>query len=493
MSLPVDISTERAAQIGVVFRQLPITLTVTVVNSLVVGAVVAPSVDNTWLLAWIGALALQATVRFWVWSRFRHAPIATCAARRWRMASIGGALASGLLWGGFSILLMPWNEPYPVFTAFVIAGMCAGAATVSSTHLPTVVAFILPAALPLAARFALNGTRLDIAMAGMIAIFAVSLVLAAARFGAFFLESVRTQNDLARQSAALAETNARLRTEMSEHRATEAALRHSQKLEAIGSLTAGVAHDINNLLMAISGSAELLQMRKAILPEGAPQLAAVFRATARGSRLTRHLLAFARQEVMAPGPLDLNDLLVGVTALLEATLGKSIRIELQLHPQLWPAYADRNEIERAVLNLAINARDAMPAGGTLTLRTKNGAFPEPQSLDDPPTGPCVVLVVADTGTGMPKQVRERAFDPYFTTKPAGQGSGLGLSQVYGVMKQLRGTTEIASAEGVGTTVRLLLPRSETAPSAMPRGVAASDRAAQLAPHGEIPDGDHGVA
>jgi signal transduction histidine kinase/CheY-like chemotaxis protein len=460
---PDEIRMLRLARIDAVYRQLPLTLAVTLFNAVLTATVLAPVLHTTWLVAWTVAITLTVVLRLFAWERFRHVLPEVRTREAWGRFSVIGAASSGILWGVLSTAFMPSEEPYPVFVAFVIGGMCAGAATVNSAHLPSVVAFVFPSVLPLAAWFALRGTRLDAVMAAMTGLFSLAMVLAAARFGRFFDHSVRVRIDLARHTQALAEANQRLRDAMDQHQATEAALRHSQKMEAIGSLTAGVAHDLNNLLMAISGSAELLERRLGAAPQHARQLGAIFRATERGARLTRHLLAFARKEVLAPQSVDLNALLHGITTLLEATLGKSIRIELQLGEALWPVWVDRSEIERAIINLAINARDAMPEGGTLTLATANGNLPPPHSGDDPPPGACVVVSISDTGEGMSAEVRDRAFDPFFTTKPVGQGSGLGLSQVYGLMKQSGGATQIESASGAGTTVRLFLPRAAPDP------------------------------
>ncbi len=452
-----DGSAERAARIETVYRQLPVTIGAAMANAILTGAVLAPVAPLGKLLLWIGSVALLSMMRLAAWYRFtRHGAERTI--QSWETISVGGAALSGALWGLLSAALMPSEQPYPVFVAFIVGGMCAGSATFNAPHLPTVMAFVLPSVLPLAKWFAFQGTRFDAAMAAMSTIFAVSLLITATRFGRFFDDSVRTRIDLAKRTEALAAANERLRAEMDERQATEAALRHAQKMEAVGNLTAGVAHDINNVLMAISGSAELLKEQTPARPQDEPLLEAIFLATERGARLTRHLLAFARKEVLDPAIVDLNGVLRNISNLLEATLGRSIRVELRLRDGLAPVFVDRNEIERAIINLAINAHDAMPHGGTLTLATDN--VPEPPPLDDGPLDfPCVVVVVRDTGVGMAPEVAERAFDPFFTTKPSGRGSGLGLSQVYGLVKQSGGATKIDSVEGVGTVIRLYLPQA----------------------------------
>ena len=453
----------RVESIRAVYRHLPLTLGVSAVNVLIVAASLAPQVPHRRLAAWLGAFAVMAALRTVVWSRFMRLADAAMAAPRWTAAALGGALASGLIWGTVSLWLMPTAPPYPLFVAFVIGGMSAGAVTVNATHLLMVVAFILPAVLPLAARLALDGGRLGTAMALMTVLYAVALVVTARRYAEAFADSVRARFALAERTAELAEANARLRAEVAERATAEAALRQSQKMEAIGSLTAGVAHDVNNVLMVVRGAADVLRRRLAHAPGHLRQITAILRATERGAALTRRLLAFARQEALRPDVVDVDALLRSVSGLLGATLGEAVRIALDLTADLPPVFVDRAGLDHVVINLAINARDAMPAGGTLTFRTSRADIaPGDAELA---AGSYVVIDVCDTGSGMTEKVRARAFDPFFTTKPSGRGSGLGLSQVYGLLRQSGGTARISSVPGGGTTVRLFLPvaRPDQAP------------------------------
>jgi PAS domain S-box-containing protein len=242
----------------------------------------------------------------------------------------------------------------------------------------------------------------------------------------------------------------------------EEARRRSQRLEAVGQLTGGVAHEFNNLLMAVSGCLELLAPFVQA-GRGPRLLANAARATERGGRLTRQLLAFARRQHLQPEPLDLNQLVEGMTELLESTLGRGVEVVASLDPGAWPAMADGSQLELVLLNLAINARDAMPGGGKLTIRTGNAITGPPLRAEDPPAGEYAVLDISDTGHGMTPQVQARAFEPFFTTKEVGLGSGLGLPQVLGVAQQLGGGASIRSVAGQGTTVRVYLPRSSAAP------------------------------
>jgi signal transduction histidine kinase len=239
--------------------------------------------------------------------------------------------------------------------------------------------------------------------------------------------------------------NLSLKNEMEQRQRAEAALVQSQKMEAIGQLTGGLAHDFNNLLTAVVGNLDLIRMR-ATDPRIVRQAENAFKAAERGSKLTAQLLAFSRTQKLATVPVDLNDLIAGMSELISQTLGAQITVETDLSHGLPHALADANQLELAILNLSINARDAMPDGGTLTISTE----PDPASKER------VMVCVADTGTGMPPEVLARAFDPFFTTKPPGKGTGLGLSQVYGIVRQIGGDVTIDSALGKGTRINIAL-------------------------------------
>ena len=253
-------------------------------------------------------------------------------------------------------------------------------------------------------------------------------------------------------------TARRLRREMNRRAVAEAELRQAQKMEALGQLTGGVAHDFNNLLTVLQGSLEMLSGR-----QQSDQLQArvdtALRTVERGERLTEQLLAFARRQPLARATIDLNVQLRRMTELLARTVGSGIAIHTDLAADLWPVNADATQLELAVINLAINARDAMPGGGELGIRTFNRAAPPEGALEQPTkVGGFVGLEISDTGHGMPPKVAARAFEPFFTTKEAGKGTGLGLSMVYGFARQSGGSASIRSEAGRGTAVTLLLPR-----------------------------------
>jgi PAS domain S-box-containing protein len=238
----------------------------------------------------------------------------------------------------------------------------------------------------------------------------------------------------------------------------------SQKMEAVGQLTGGLAHDFNNLLTGISGSLELARMRIAQGRIGDVErfIVAAEGAASRAAALTHRLLAFARRQTLDPKPTNANRLVAGMKELIDRTAGPEISVEIALAQDFWGARCDANQLENAILNLCINARDAMADGGRLIVRTANAWIDVHDARRfDMQAGQYISIAVSDTGTGMPADVRERAFDPFFTTKPTGQGTGLGLSMVYGFAKQSGGQVRIESDIGVGTTVLIYLPRDES--------------------------------
>jgi signal transduction histidine kinase/CheY-like chemotaxis protein len=270
--------------------------------------------------------------------------------------------------------------------------------------------------------------------------------------------------DLTEQKLHLREltaANACLTAEMAERGRVEDALRQAHKMEAVGQLTGGLAHDFNNLLTGISGNLELMQARIAQGRAGELDryIAAARGAVTRAAALTHRLLAFSRHQTLAPVPTDPNRLVAGMEELIQRTVGPAIAVKTALTGDLWPTLCDPNQLESAVLNLSINARDAMPDGGSLTIETANVRLDERASGErDMAPGHYVTVCVSDTGMGMPPDVVARAFDPFFTTKPIDKGTGLGLSMIYGFARQSGGQVRIHSHVGLGTTVRLYLPR-----------------------------------
>jgi signal transduction histidine kinase/ActR/RegA family two-component response regulator len=264
---------------------------------------------------------------------------------------------------------------------------------------------------------------------------------------------------IAERTWELENANRQLRQEMEERARVEETLRQTQKIEAIGQLTGGIAHDFNNLLMVISGGLDMIDRqtdpaRRKRLMDGMQQ------AAQRGAGLTKQLLAFSRRQELNPEPVDLKRQIGGMKELLDRTLSGSVHVDFEFADDLWPVAVDPGELELVLLNLAVNARDAMPNGGTIVVEGHNVPRTSNHSDKD-----LVCLSVKDTGTGMSPEVQARVFEPFFTTKDIGKGSGLGLAQVHGFAKQSGGSIEIDSAIGRGTTITLLLPRSLQAPEA----------------------------
>jgi PAS domain S-box-containing protein len=264
--------------------------------------------------------------------------------------------------------------------------------------------------------------------------------------------------------------------DLREKKQAEEQLRQAQKMEAVGQLTGGVAHDFNNLLTVVIGSLDLAGERTAHEPQLTALINQALSAADKGAALTHRLLAFSRQQALQPTNTDLNQVVTGMNDLLRRTLGEQVEIDVRLNQDLWTALADKSQVESALLNLAINSRDAMPDGGKLTIETANAHLDADYAARNAEVAPddYVVLAVSDTGGGMPPEVVERAFEPFFTTKGIGKGSGLGLSMIYGFAKQSGGHLKIYSELGHGTTVRLYLPSAKALQTAVPAPAASSE-------------------
>ncbi len=275
-------------------------------------------------------------------------------------------------------------------------------------------------------------------------------------------DSVMARETLAKSREELerlvVERTAWLQREMLEREKAEAALAQAQKMEAVGQLTGGVAHDFNNLLTAVLASVEMISQRTS--DERLLRFVVNARhAAERGARLTQQLLAFSRRQRLAPEPVDINRLVSGMQDLLVRTIGATVQVTTRLADDVPPAFVDPTQLELVILNLAINARDAMANDGTLSVETQSLPHVRPELRDELMDGAYVVIAVADNGTGMSPEIQARAFEPFFTTKDLGKGTGLGLSQVYGFAKQSGGTVRLQSAPGEGTIVRVYLPRA----------------------------------
>jgi PAS domain S-box-containing protein len=264
--------------------------------------------------------------------------------------------------------------------------------------------------------------------------------------------------------------------DMTEHLNLERQLRQAQKMEAIGQLTGGIAHDFNNILAVIIGMAELTAVGVAGDAKLSAMVKQIDEAAERGAQLVQRMLAFARKQPLEARVLDVNEVVKRAAAMLERTLGKHITLQTCLAEDVWPAFVDAAQLEDAIVNLAVNARDAMPKGGLLVLETSNVHLDESYAAGhaDVSAGNYAAVVVTDSGTGMPPEVIERAFEPFFTTKAVGRGTGLGLSMVYGFVKQSAGHVKIYSEIGHGTSIKMYFPK-------------AAQKAASVSPPRPIPE------
>ena len=443
-----------AAQIQALYQHIPMVLTVNVVNSALVAIVLASYRGQVWWLVFLALSVAVSAVRALGWARYRRKPAPPDSVAKWAMSAAIGSAVSGLLWGVGSALLLPDNLVEQTFVAFVIGGMCVASLVAYSNYLPAFIAYVFPSSLPLAGRFFLDGWSVH---GDMMVVFAVAITLAAYSSTRSFVNGLRLNFHLREKTNQLTAANKQLELEIEQRRMAEDQLRQAHKMEALGQLTGGIAHDFNNLLTVVIGHLELAQNRISSDARPAALLQVALRAAERGATLTRHLLAFARRQHLDPRPVDIPAVIGSVEKILKQTIGPDIRLIIGSAPDLHPAWADANQLELAILNLALNARDAMPSGGVLRIDTEN-------RKGDSATQPAqeyVVVSVSDTGIGMSKETLERAFEPFFTTKEAGQGSGLGLSIVHGFAAQSGGSVRITSSPGQGTKVDLWLPRAQS--------------------------------
>ncbi len=460
-STATEIQIER---VNAAFDQVPVASGVNVINAGVMLFVLNAAGQQQGAPAWLLLAVAVSTARLASWWAFRRARPPAAQYRRWAAVSALGAFAAGALWGGGSVVLFPESETYQLFWAFLIAGMCAGAAAIHYAHLASTLAFIFPAGIPLALRFAFEGAPHRIAASAMIAVFLAALVVTANRASRYFGDMVRLRIALAHRTRELDSSNARLQAEMAERRATEESLRHAQKMEAVGQLTGGIAHDFNNLLTAVLGNLSLLRKR---LPADDPATARLLEnathGAERGAALTQRLLAFGRRQALHPELVHLQAAIPGMAALLHSSLGTTVQLVIRLPEALPPVQIDANQLELALLNLAVNARDAMPEGGDVTITAREETPPQAPGKALPPS--FVVLSIADTGIGMDETTLARAAEPFFTTKDIGKGTGLGLAMVHGFAAQSGGELVLASRRNLGTVAELWLPRAQAAMAA----------------------------
>ena len=456
-----------AAQFQALYEHMPMVLAVNVVNSALVALVLASYMEQTRWWIFFGLVVALTGARAMGWRHYHHHRKGVEDKTRWAILATAGSGLSGLLWGGSSTLLLPDNIVEQTFLAFVIGGMCAGALVSLSYYLPAFVAYVFASALPLAGSFLMDGRTVYVAMGCMVVVFVGDVTFAAHHFNHAFLNGVRLNlnlrdrtEELTKRTDELTAANSRLETEITQRKVAEDQLHQAQKMDALGQLTGGIAHDFNNLLTAVIGNLELVQQRSRGDPQIASVVQAALGAAERGTSLIQNLLTFARRKPLYPRAVEVSAVVDNVEKILKQTISPDIRLLILANPDLGPAWVDPNQLELAILNLALNARDAMPGGGTLQIACENRRVEASNAPPDLAAGDYVIVTVSDTGTGMSDATLAHAFEPFFTTKEAGRGSGLGLSMVQGFAGQSGGAVQIASSLGEGTRMTLWLPCAE---------------------------------
>jgi signal transduction histidine kinase len=470
----------RNEQVRTLNQQIgPVTIANVLVASLLVvlyyGTVATPVLAIWWL-----AMTVSSIVRIWMRERYwREGP--QTDSERWARWMVIGSAVSGVLWGTAGAIFFTDALDFQVLISFVLGGMAAGATTSLPAHFPAFLVYLIPSFAPLIFSFFTAGDLRHLVMGCMSIVFS-GCVLAIGRnihrsLGdayrlRFENQELAEQVTLAQEE--LKEANVHLENRVAERTAQlqqsqrsqaelETELHQTRRLEAIGQLTGGVAHDFNNLLTIVIGSLELIGDRTHTDPEMREVADQAITAARRGADLTRNLLAFSRRQSLQPRAIDPNELVAGTVAgLLERALGEHVQLETCLEAGLWNIVVDPAQLETALLNLAINARDAMPDGGALSIETRSVPAGRLKRLieGEELIGDFVCISVRDTGCGVSAHIRDRVFEPFFTTKRSGEGSGLGLSMVYGFVKQSGGHVDLLSEEGQGCEVQLYFPRSD---------------------------------
>ena len=456
----------KAERIRTLYRESLAIIAVNPLNATIVAAVLWRWADPRMLMAWLAAMTIVFLLRANLRRRYFRAEPSIEQHEVWGRRLVWSAFAAGLLWGIGGALFYDSRAFIPqLVLVFVIGGMVAGASGTLALHLPAFLAFTVSAILPVAVRMAAVGDGPHIGMAGLAIVYGVAMTLITAHTHRAVTEAFRLRFEnhelLARLSAAqvsLEATNQTLEQRVAERgaaleRQTEA-LRDAQRMESVGLLAGGVAHDFNNLLTVVLGSVELL-LADARTPRERSRLEEIQSAANRGATLVSQLLAFSRRQVMVRQVLDLNAVVTDVRPLLTRLIGAHIELVVSLAARPLPVQADPTQLQQMLINLATNARDAMPEGGTLAIAT--------ELVEGVPAGTAfpanryVALSVRDTGVGMDAATKRMAFDPFFTTKDVGKGTGLGLPSVYGIVEQSGGHVHVDSEPGSGSCFRVFLP------------------------------------
>jgi signal transduction histidine kinase/CheY-like chemotaxis protein len=462
----------RSEQIKTLYSQSVPVLLANVLNSIIVSATLWSSGPRLLLAMWTVKMALMTAVRIELRRRYWKASPDPASAERWGNYFVVGSLVAGVLWGTAGILFYDAAGALSqILLTFVIGGMCAAAAGTLACHLPAYRAYIVPSLLPLVVVTMLKADALHLAMGTILVVFALAMSVVARTNHRSMVEAFRLRFEnqalLDRLSATqgrLEETNRTLEQRVAERTAElerqSEALRHAQRMETVGRLAGGIAHDFNNLLTVVLANVGLMLRGTQLDKATRVAVEEVQAAADRGANLVRQLLAFSRRQRLAPRVIDLNRLVADLDRLLSRLVGETIEIQMKLVTGGAPVKADASQLEQVLVNLVTNARDAMPSGGTLVIATTQVDAEGDHRL---PAGRYVVLSVTDTGIGMDDETRRLAFEPFFTTKDVGQGTGLGLATVYGIVEQSGGRVGVESRPGEGSRFEIYLPRTSEMP------------------------------
>lgn len=428
-----------AEQLRVLFRQLPIALAVNLAIAVIMATVLAP-VAGTWLvILWFASMLIMTCFRYAVYQWYLHPEWLKGLVRRWDTYSILGAGLTGSIWGIGGVLLLPPQTVQQVFVVLTIGGMCAGAVVVHSSHFPTLLSFVLPATVPLAARFILEGTASEVGLGGMMLVFVGALSVAGYNLNRSLVERLRLKNQLLQ----------------------------AQKIEALGTLAGGIAHDVNNLLGMIWANAEL---GLAVTQTGERAHASfdeIVKATARARDVVRQILLFSRREQSARETIPLLPVVEDALKFLRSTLPANVEFRTNLEAGLPPVSANASQVYMILMNLGTNAGHAMREGGVLSVSLDRSYLTKAEATAFKlHSGEYVRITVQDTGVGMSRETLDRIFEPFFTTKGLG-GTGLGLSVVHGLVKEHDGTITVESELGKGSTFRVYLPAARREPIELP--------------------------
>ncbi|MBM4122938.1 MAG: hypothetical protein FJ249_10155 [Nitrospira sp.] len=422
--------------------------------------------------------------------RYRRAGQEPDRVHRWDSFYLIGAALAGVGWGAAGLLLFPPDSmAHQVFLAFVLAGMAAGGVAALSARKGTFLAFFLPTLLPVSLRLLAFGDEMHVVMGLMILFFAGALLVVAWRVHAMIISSLNLRfanRDLIAFLTVAKERAERLNEELvgeiARRKQTEATLRQSQeqllqsrKMDAIGRLAGGIAHEFNNLLQVINGYCQILVRRLAPHDPGRDELEEIQKAGVRATALTSQLLSFSRRSAVQPKILDLNEVVTNLSGMLPRLIREDIEVVTTLDPAAGRIKADAGQLDQILINLVLNAREAMPRGGRITLETVKLELDEEgarrHGLVRP--GRYAMLAISDTGLGMDEATKAHIFEPFFTTKKPGDGLGLGLAAVYGMVQHNGGSIVADSVKGRGTIFRVYLPQTDD----LPQPVVMDDAAA----------------